>query len=129
MKKVNYDFLEKCTKQELITKIKELAWIRQMFRYSDILFTRWQIKSKKLQEKRRLNCDFFQELDGKKQDELAHQFNKESDINKKLEIADKMKSYDSNLRCWFKKEKQLQREEKKLNALFDSIDIQRQKES
>jgi hypothetical protein len=129
VKQINYDFLEKCTKEELINAIRQSGWIRQAFKYSDILFDRWQKKSKDLQEKRRLNHEFLQSLDGKAQDDLARQFNDEKDLNKRIRIINKMKPYQKKFDKWKKEYDCLCIEEKKLDKLYESIDIQRQKES
>jgi hypothetical protein len=124
----NYDFLEKCTKEELIYCIRQAGWIRQAFRYSDVLSARWKKESDKMLEKQKAHHEKLQSLDGKAQDILAHQFNAENDFTKKLEIAEKMKPYNDKMAKWWKEEKMLQKEEAKINALYESIDIQRKKE-
>ena len=128
MKPTNYDFLEKCTKEDLIFNIRQSGWISQMFVYSDILFSRWQKRSEEIQEKRRLNHEFLQTIDAKSQDDLARQFNAEKDFNKKLAIAEKMKPYQKKFETWKKEYDKISKSEKALEILYESIDIQRKKE-
>lgn len=128
MEKVDYDFLDKCTKEELIFHIRREGWLRQSFKYSDVLFSRWHKRSEEIQEKRRLNREFLNSIDGKKQDNLAHKFNAEKSIPKKLEIAEKMKPYHIKFKQWKKEHDKIIKAENVLNILYKSIDIQRNNE-
>lgn len=126
MKVHNNDDLEKCTKAELVQYIKETHWLRP-FQYSVILFKRWETKSDCLAIKRDSN-HLPTDEEAQNQDDLASQFNAETDTNKRISIINKMKPYQRKMDNYIKMSEALDKEEKALNKLYDSIDIQRQKE-
>lgn len=128
MEVADYDFLDKCTKEELIFHIRREGWLRQSFKYSDVLFSRWQKRSEELRKLQKTHSEKLDTFDSKAQDDLARQFDAQKNIHKKLEIAKRMKPYELNMQKWWKDEKRLQKEDKKLETLYESIDIQRKKE-
>ncbi len=79
------DFLNEFTKKEII------EWIRRDFHFhlhppkkSDFLFARWQTRLKELEKKHDKSREMLSAIDGKKRDELANQFNNETDLQNAL---------------------------------------------
>ncbi len=105
MESLDYSFLEKCTKEELIHFIKTKNYFRQLFYYHEVLFRRWDIASRSLLNKQREHNAKLNNLDVKKQDDLARQFNTEKDAQKKLDILQKMEPYDNKLQAWMSESK------------------------
>lgn len=121
MKRTEWDFLEKCTKEELIFFIKQNGFFCQYFRYSDVLSRRWQLKQKELMERQKKHHEKLMSIDTKKRDELAKQFNAEIDFQKRIKIAQKIKPFEDALKKWFEEEKELQKEEKKVEKLYSNL--------
>ena len=118
MRKTNYDFLNKCTKEELIFFIKQNGYVRQLFSWSDVLRMRWDKKSKSLLDKQRVHGDKLGGVGLKKRDDIARQFNSEKDIKKKVELLNKMQPYQKKLEEWWLEDKKLKKEQEKVDALF-----------
>lgn len=117
----NFDFLEKCTKEELIVMIKQNCWFKQLFSYSDVLSYRWDKKSKELRAKESAHYKLLESFDAERQDKLAAKFNAETDFSKKLEIAKLMEPYEKKMNAWFKQEEKLKKERSKVDKLYDQL--------
>ena len=61
-------------------------------------------------------------IDGKTRDELAKQFNSETDSEKRLAILEKIASYDKQFREWRDFEKAIMKEEAEVDKIYQSID-------
>lgn len=123
------DFLNEFTKDEII------AWIRQDIHFhinppkkSDLLFNRWQARSKELEKKREKSNDMLSDIDCKARDELAHQFNNETDWQKRLAIAKKIEPYEKQFKAWRDFEKAIMKEEYEVEKIYQSIDAARNEE-
>lgn len=123
------DFLNEFTKKEII------AWIRQDFHFqinppkkSSLLFNRWQTRSKELEKKYEKSTKMLSAIDGKTRDELAKQFNEETDFEKKLAILKKIESYDKQFREWRDFEKAIMKEWEEVDKIYQSIDKARNEE-
>lgn len=123
------DFLNEFTKDEII------AWIRQDIHFhinppkkSDLLFNRWQARSKELEKKREKSTDMLSDIDCKARDELAHHFNNETDWQKRLAIAKKIEPYEKQFKAWRDFEKAIMKEEDEVEKIYQSIDAARNEE-
>ena len=123
------DFLYEFTKKEII------EWIRQDVHFhfnppkkSNLLFLRWQTRSKELEKKCEKSMEMLSAIDGKTRDELAHQFNNETDSGKRLAILKKIESYDKKFRKWRDFEKAIMKEEAEVEKIYQSIDTARNEE-
>lgn len=123
------DFLNEFTKKEII------EWIRQDFHFqinppkkSSLLFNRWQTRSKELEKKYEKSTKMLSAIDGKTRDELAKQFNNETDLEKRLAILKKIESYDKQFREWRDFEKAIMKEEAEVEKIYQSIDKARNEE-
>lgn len=123
------DFLNEFTKKEII------EWIRRDIHFqlrppkkSDFLFARWQTRLKELEKKCEKSREMFSAIDGKKRDELAKQFNNETDLQKRLEIAKKIEPYDKQFRAWRDFEKEIMKEHEEVEKIYQSIDKARNEE-
>lgn len=121
----NYDFLEKCTKSEIIHFIKKKLWMNQFFHYSDVLSFRWGKKSEELLKKEKELHEKFNSLDAKKQDELSRQYNKATRTEDRIKIAELMTPYYKSFEIWDGEKKKLWKEQVKIDLLYESIDRQR----
>lgn len=123
------DFLNEFTKKEII------EWIRQDVHFqinppkkSSLLFNRWQTRSKELEKKYEKSMKMLSAIDGKTRDELANQFNNETDLEKRLAILKKIESYDKQFREWRDFEKAIMKEEAEVEKIYQSIDKARNEE-
>ena len=123
------DFLNEFTKKEII------AWIRQDIHFhlhppkkSELLFNRWQTRSKELEKKYDKSREMLSAIDGKKRDELANQFNNETDGQKCLAILKKIEPYDKQFREWRDFENAIMKEEAEVEKIYQSIDKARNEE-
>lgn len=123
------DFLNEFTKKEII------EWIRQDVHFhfnppkkSNLLFLRWQTRSKELEKKYEKSMKMLSAIDGKTRDELAKQFNSETDLEKRLAILKKIESYDKQYREWRDLEKAAMKEEAEVDKIYQSINKARNEE-
>ena len=123
------EFLNEFTKKEII------AWIRQNTylcfnppKKSELLFNRWKTRSKELEKKHDKSREMLSAIDGKTRDELAKQFNNETDGQKRLAIAKKIEPYDKQFREWRDFETAIMKEEAEVEKIYQSIDKARNEE-
>lgn len=124
------DFLYEFTKKEII------EWIRQDFHFqinppkkSSLLFNRWQTRSKELEKKHEKSMEMFSAIDGKTRDELAKQFNNETNLEKRLAILKKIEPYDKQFREWRDFEEAIMKEFAEVEKIYQSIDKARKEET
>jgi len=122
---MEYDFLDKCTKQELIHFIKTSSFLRQLFSYRDVLFFRWKTKSDELINKRSKSINLLDGLDFGERDKLAKIFNATTDINEKIRISKQLKKYEIPSRKWIKESQAISVEQEKLDKLYDQMEKNR----
>lgn len=72
--------------------------------------------------------EMFSAIDGKTRDELAKQFNNETDLEKRLVIAKKIEPYDKQFRAWQDFEKEIMKEDAEVEKIYRSIDKARKEE-
>lgn len=124
------DILDEMTKQEIVQWIRSsVSFFLNPPKRSELLFIRWQNKSNEAALRREENSKILSSIDGKQQDEYAREFNNTKDLNKKLLLVKKMKPYADQFEKYVKATKTLRLFEKKVDTLYDQIDIERKKES
>jgi hypothetical protein len=120
------DILDELSNDELLT------WVRtQLFRLpkrSDILYLRWEKQSADVLEEMRLENLRGSGVDMKKRDRLAVRFNASTDSVERLRLIELMEPYHAALQAHIKRSQSIDRKMKKVDALYEQIDVERQKE-
>jgi hypothetical protein len=121
--------LNEMTKEEIIGWLSDqLPFILHPPRRSDILFYRWQRKSLEVQNKWEAHIAKWKPLSMAKRDEYAVQFNASKDMNEKLNLLEKMKPYEDQLRQMLNESKALDKEQKAVDRMYEQIDVVREQE-
>ena len=125
-KKAAKDVLEEMTKDNLV------AWIRSQPFYrpkrSDVLYIRWQRQSAEALEEMQKENRALDGLDYKERDRLAGRFNESKDAAEKLRLLELMQPYNKAMQDHIKRSQALDRKSKRVDALDEQIDVERQKE-
>ena len=120
------DVLEEMTKDDLV------AWIRSQPFYrpkrSDVLYIRWQRQSAEVLEEMQKENRALDGLDYKERDRLAGRFNESKDAAEKLRLLELMQPYNKAMQDHIKRSQALDRKSKRVDALYEQIDVARQKE-
>ena len=120
------DVLEDMTKDDLV------AWIRSQPFYrpkrSDVLYIRWQRPSAEVLEEMQKESRALDGLDFKERDRLAVRFNESKDAAEKLRLLELMQPFNKAMQDHIKRSQALDRNSKRVDALYEQIDIERQKE-
>ena len=120
------DVLEDMTKDDLV------AWIRSQPFYrpkrSDALYIRWQRQSAEVLEEMQKENRALDGLDYKERDRLAGRFNESKDAAEKLRLLELMQPYNKAMQDHIKRSQALDRKSKRVDALYEQIDVERQKE-
>jgi len=120
------DILDELTKDEL------LAWVRTQFiqlpKRSEILYMRWSQQSADLVAAFEAESRWSDGIDFAERDRLALQVNETTCLEEKLRLLDLMEPYGKAWTDHFKRYEALKVKEKKVDKLYDQIDIERQKE-
>ena len=125
-KKVVKDILDEMTKDDLV------AWIRSQPFYrpkrSDVLYIRWQRQSAEVLEEMQKENRALDGLDYKERDRLAVRFNESKDAAEKLRLLELMQPYNKAMQDHIKRSQAIDRKNKRVDALYEQIDVERQKE-
>lgn len=125
-KKAAKDVLEEMTKDDLV------AWIRSQPFYrpkrSDVLYIRWKRQSAEVLEEMKKENRALDGLDFKERDRLAVRFNESKDAAEKLRLLELMQPYNKAMQDHIKRSEALDRRSKRVDALYEQIDVERQKE-
>ena len=120
------DVLEEMSKDDLV------AWIRSQPFYrpkrSDVLYIRWQRQSAEVLEEMKKENRALDGLDFKERDRLAVRFNESKDAAEKLRLLELMQPYNKAMQDHIKRSQALDRKSKRVDALYEQIDVERQKE-
>ena len=120
------DVLDEMTKDDLV------AWIRSQPFYrpkrSDVLYIRWQRQSAEVLEEMKKENRALDGLDFKERDQLAVRFNGSKDTAEKLRLLELMQPYNKAMQDHIKRSQALDRKSKRVDALYEQIDVERQKE-
>ena len=123
------DALDSMTKEEIISWLRSDYFMRNRLpKMSEYFARKWEAESKAIMEEHEKLSQELRGMDLAKRDELARQFNASTDLNEKLSIAEKISPYDQKLQAWGKKSDALRIRQAKVDCLYSSIDIERQKE-
>jgi len=124
------DPLEDMTKEEIVYFLRrDYHYQFNPIKMSDVLFYRWQAKSKELQERRAESTEALNIIDLKQRDEYARQFNASTNGDEKMELFKKMEPYHKALKAWYAKDQLITKEDQELDKLYVSIDEARKLES
>lgn len=120
------DILDELTKDEL------LAWVRTQFiqlpKRSEIIAMRWSKQSDDLLAAFEAENRSHDRIDFVECDRLSMQYNESTCSHEKLRLLDLIEPYHKARLDHFKRYEALQLKEKKVDKLYEQIDIERQKE-
>ena len=126
-KKAAKDVLDEMTKEDLV------AWIRSHHfsrpKRSDVLYLRWERQSAEILEEMQKENRALDGVDFKARDQLAARFNESNDSAEKLRLLKQIEPYDKAMSDHIKRSQAIDRKSKKVDALYEQIDVERQKEN
>ena len=125
-KKAAKDVLEEMTKDDLVAWIRSQPFCRP--KRSDVLYIRWQRQSAEVLEEMQKENRALDGLDFKERDRLAVRFNESKDAAEKLRLLELMQPYNKAMQDHIKRSQALDRKSKRVDALYEQIDVERQKE-
>ncbi|MCS3512564.1 hypothetical protein [Pseudomonas grimontii] len=121
------DVLDEMTKEDLV------AWIRSQIylqpKRSDFLYLRWQRQSAEVLDDMQKENRALDGFDFKERDRLAAKFNESSDSAEKMRLLDLMSPYNKAMSDHLKRSEAIDRKSKRVDALYEQIDLERQKEN
>jgi hypothetical protein len=120
------DILDEMSKQELIDWIRNRHFARP--KRSEVLYLRWERQSAQVLEEMQRENRALDGVDFKERDRLAAQFNESRDVSEKLRLLKLMDPYDTAMSDHIKRTKAIDAKQKRVDALYEQIDIARQKE-
>ena len=125
-KKAVKDILDGMTKDDLVD------WIRNQHFYqpklSEVLYIRWQRQSAEVLEEMQKENRALDGVDFKERDRLAVRFNESKNAAEKLRLLELMQPYNKAMQDHIKRSQALDRKSKRVDALYEQIDVARQKE-
>ncbi|MGN8346312.1 hypothetical protein ACLEJQ_22185 [Pseudomonas sp. SMV71] len=121
------DVLEEMTKDELV------AWIRRQHftrpKRSDVLYLRWERQSAEVLEEMQKENRALDGVDFKERDRLAVRFNESKDPEEKMRLIKLIEPYDKAMSEHIKRSQAIDRKNKRVDDLYEQIDVERQKEN
>ena len=120
------DILDEMTKDDLVAWIRNQHFLRP--KRSDVLYIRWERQSAEVLEEMQKENRSLDGLDFKERDRLAVRFNDSKDSAEKMRILELMQPYDKAMSDHIKRSQALDRKSKRVDALYEQIDVERQKE-
>lgn len=125
-KHVKKDVLDEMTKDDLVVWIRNQHFLRP--KRSDVLYIRWERQSAEVLEEMKKENHALDGVDFKERDRLAVKFNESNDSAEKLRLLELMQPYDKAMQDHIKRSQALDRKSKRVDALYEQIDVERQKE-
>ena len=121
------DVLDEMTKEDLV------EWIRSQHFFmkpkkSDVLYLRWKRQSADVLAEMEKENRALDHLDFSERDRLARQFNASKDPSERLRLVEKIEPYDKALRDHLNRSEAINRKQKRVDALYDQIGVERKKE-
>ncbi|UZM95205.1 MULTISPECIES: hypothetical protein [Pseudomonas] len=121
------DMLDEMTKEDLV------EWIRSQHFFmkpkkSDVLYLRWKRQSADVLAEMEKENRAIDHLDFSERDRLARQFNASKDPSERLRLVEKIEPYDKALREHLNRSEAINRKQKRVDALYDQIEVERKKE-
>lgn len=120
------DILDEMTKDDLVAWIRSQPFTRP--RRSDVLYVRWGRQSAEVLEEMQKENRALDGVDFKERDRLAVRFNESKDLGERLQLLELMQPYDKAMSDHLKRSQTLDRKSKRVDALYEQIDVERQKE-
>ena len=120
------DVLDEMTKDELVAWIRDQPFFRP--KRSDVLYIRWQRQSAEVLEEMQKENRALDGVDFKARDKLAARFNETKDPAEKLRLLELIQPYDKAMSDHIKRSQALDKKSKRVDALYEQIDVERQKE-
>ncbi|AFO47246.1 hypothetical protein T1E_1391 [Pseudomonas putida DOT-T1E] len=119
--------LDEMTKEDLV------EWIRSQHFFmkpkkSDVLYLRWKRQSADVLAEMEKENRAIDHLDFSERDRLARQFNASKDPSERLRLVEKIEPYDKALREHLNRSEAINRKQKRVDALYDQIEVERKKE-
>ncbi|WP_223541003.1 hypothetical protein [Pseudomonas sp. BF-RE-26] len=120
------DVLDEMTKDELVTWIRNQHFLRP--RRSDFLYIRWERQSAEVLDEVQKENRALDGVDLKARDQLAVRFNESKDLEEKMRLLKQIEPYDKAMSDHIKRSQAIDRKSKRVDALYEQIDVERQKE-
>ena len=120
------DALDEMTKDDLVAWIRNQHFLRP--KRSDVLYIRWERQSAEVLEEMQKENKALDGFDFKERDRLAVRFNESRDAGEKLRLLELMQPYDKAMQDHIRRSQALDRKSKRVDALYELIDVERQKE-
>lgn len=120
------DILDEMTKDDLVSWIRSHHFSRP--KRSDVLYLRWQRQSAEVLDEMQKENRALDGVDFKERDRLAVRFNESKDSKEKLRLLELIEPYDKAMSDHIKRSQALNRKSKKVDSLYEQIDIERNKE-
>lgn len=120
------DILDEMTKDDLVAWIRSQPFTRP--KRSDVLYVRWGRQSAEVLEEMQKENRALDGVDFKERDRLAVRFNESKDLGERLQLLELMQPYDKAMSDHIKRSQALDRKSKRVDALYEQIDVERQKE-
>ena len=121
------DVLDELTKEDLVGWIRSHHFSRP--KRSDVLYLRWERQSAEVLEEMQKENRALDGVDFKARDQLAVRFNETNDSAEKLRLLKQIEPYDKAMSDHIKRSQAIDRKSKKIDALYEQIDVERQKEN
>ena len=118
--------LDEMTKDDLVAWIRDQPFFRP--KRSDVLYIRWQRQSAEVLEEMQKENRALDGVDFKARDKLAVRFNESKDPAEKLRLIEQIQPYDKAMSDHIKRSQALDKKRKRVDALYEQIDVERQKE-
>ncbi|MFG0419698.1 hypothetical protein [Pseudomonas sp. zjy_8] len=121
------DVLDEMTKEDLV------EWIRSQHFFmkpkkSDVLYLRWKRQSADVLAEMEKENRALDHLDFSERDRLARQFNASKDPSERHRLVEKIEPYNKALRDHLNRSEAINRKQKRVDALYDQIEVERKKE-
>ena len=121
------DLLDEIAKEDLV------VWIRNQHfhqpKRSDLLYIQWQRQSAEVLEEMQKENRSLDGVDFMERDRLAVKFNESRDPKEKMRLLDLMSPYNKAMSDHLKRSQAIDRKSKRVDALYEQIDVERKKES
>jgi len=120
------DVLNEMTKDDLAAWIRSQHFLRP--KRSDVLYIRWERQSAEVLEEMQKETRALDGADFKERDRIAVRFNESKDPAEKLRLLELMQPYNKAMQDHIKRSQAIDRKSKRVDALYEQIDAERQKE-
>ncbi len=121
------DVLDEMTKDELVEWIRSQPFLHKPKR-SDVLYLRWHRQSADVLAEMEKENRALDHLDFKERDRLAIKHNETKCPHERLRLLEKIEPYDRAMHEHIKRSQAIDRKQKRVDALYEQIDVERQRE-